>query len=987
MGKKNKVILPPNLPPEVADDEIEVSDEDLEFVGRNRQYVGFLTKLDTKSIDRHVKRVANHEDDELEALYEKRNRKPSLLRLKEEEDKLQVDPVDALPVKTLDGKLEYRTADRSKSGDGTNEKESAMGIEDDEKNAGMVKLTKPEKRLKLKKSRKEAKKLAKVEEKGDGGEEKLHSEVLLVQSNQLNQYNPNPNLLPIPIPISLLVARAPAARRCRCSRLPRAFPLLAPPASPPVARASLEPSCCSRLPRALSLLAPPASPPASLPAARASLEPSRCSRLPLLAPPASPPAARAFRSLSLSLSRCRSPLLLPPLAAAAAVARRCFLVSPSGSAKVEEDLSAEELFRKKKIRLAEIGLQLLENPEENIKALKELLQICDDEDQNIVKLGLMSLLAVFKDIIPGYRIRLPSEKEMEMTVSKAVHQQRFYESTLLRSYKAYLMKLITLEKQPSIRQVAVRCLCSLLDAVPHFNFRESILATVVKNISSSDDTIRKLCCEAIRSIFSNEGKHGGEATLEAVRLIADHVKFHDCQLHPDSIDVFLSLTFDEDIGKSDVLEEPVKPKKRGKWKNQDGSKEVQGSDRKKNKQELMKKTREEVSADLKAVSFAPDSKDRKMMQSETLSAVFETYFRILKHSMDPSASRSKVNAVSLSCGSGSYPLLASCLNGLGKFSHLIDLDFMGDLLECLKKLAGYSDHNDGSMQNHLSVSERLQCCIVAFMVMRNNLDALNVDLQDFFVQLYNLLLEYRPDRDCGEVLAKALKTMLWEGKQHDMQRAAAFIKRLATFSLSFGSAEAMAALVTVKHLLQKNSKCRNLLENDAGGGSLAGLVAKYRPDATDPNISGALASVLWELGLLVKHYNPSISSMAASISSMANMNTAHSQVLFSTASPLQAFADLSIERELFKPASKAASLRRKRTREIEKDFVVMDPDQIRKYENMIDEDVLTRKFKDHFILNKGIMENERLRRELNHTMSSISLYEDYKRQKKHKKER
>ncbi|RWW25749.1 hypothetical protein GW17_00009888 [Ensete ventricosum] len=248
MGKKNKVILPPNLPPEVADDEIEVSDEDLEFVGRNRKYVGFLTKLDTKSIDRHVKRVANHEDDELEALYEKRNRKSSLLRLKEEEDKLQVDPVDALPVKTLDGKLEYRTADRSKSGDGTNEKESATGKEDDEKNAGMVKLTKPEKRLKLKKSRKEARKLAKVDEKGDNGEEKLHTEVL---------------------------------------------------------------------------------------------------------------------------------------------------------AKVEEDLSAEELFRKKKIRLAEIGLKLLENPEENIKALKELLQICDDEDQNIVKLGLMSLLAVFKDIIPG----------------------------------------------------------------------------------------------------------------------------------------------------------------------------------------------------------------------------------------------------------------------------------------------------------------------------------------------------------------------------------------------------------------------------------------------------------------------------------------------------------------------------------------------------------------------------------------------------------
>ncbi|MCI02424.1 nucleolar complex protein 3, partial [Trifolium medium] len=44
----------------------------------------------------------------------------------------------------------------------------------------------------------------------------------------------------------------------------------------------------------------------------------------------------------------------------------------------------------------------------------------------------------------------------------------------------------------------------------------------------------------------------------------------------------------------------------------------------------------------------------------------------------------------------------------------------------------------------LTVSERLQCCIVAFKVMRTNLDALNVDLQDFTVHLYNLVLEYRP---------------------------------------------------------------------------------------------------------------------------------------------------------------------------------------------------------------------------------------------------
>jgi nucleolar complex protein 3 len=73
---------------------------------------------------------------------------------------------------------------------------------------------------------------------------------------------------------------------------------------------------------------------------------------------------------------------------------------------------------------------------------------------------------------------------------------------------------------------------------------------------------------------------------------------------------------------------------------------------------------------------------------------------------------------------------------------------MGDLMNYLKKLAsgGSNPCNSEKNLNCFTVSERLQCCIVAFRVMRNNLDALNVDLQDFFVQLYNLILDYRPGR-------------------------------------------------------------------------------------------------------------------------------------------------------------------------------------------------------------------------------------------------
>ncbi|KAJ1379856.1 hypothetical protein SESBI_46519 [Sesbania bispinosa] len=52
MGKKpkQKIVLPPDLPPEIPDDEVEISDDDLQFVKENRAYASLLSNLDTQSI-------------------------------------------------------------------------------------------------------------------------------------------------------------------------------------------------------------------------------------------------------------------------------------------------------------------------------------------------------------------------------------------------------------------------------------------------------------------------------------------------------------------------------------------------------------------------------------------------------------------------------------------------------------------------------------------------------------------------------------------------------------------------------------------------------------------------------------------------------------------------------------------------------------------------------------------------------------------------
>ena len=56
MGRKKseKIILPSELLSEIPDDEVEVSDEDLQFVQHNCQYALGFSRLDTQSITKSV---------------------------------------------------------------------------------------------------------------------------------------------------------------------------------------------------------------------------------------------------------------------------------------------------------------------------------------------------------------------------------------------------------------------------------------------------------------------------------------------------------------------------------------------------------------------------------------------------------------------------------------------------------------------------------------------------------------------------------------------------------------------------------------------------------------------------------------------------------------------------------------------------------------------------------------------------------------------
>jgi nucleolar complex protein 3 len=122
-------------------------------------------------------------------------------------------------------------------------------------------------------------------------------------------------------------------------------------------------------------------------------------------------------------------------------------------------------------------------------------------DVAIRKLAILSQLAVFKDIIPGYRIRTLTDKEKAEKVSQMVARTREWEQGLVLVYQSYLrgleaelkgrhyfapphvLALNIHEAKSDLADVALKCMCTLASDVTHFNFRVNLMACIVARLS------------------------------------------------------------------------------------------------------------------------------------------------------------------------------------------------------------------------------------------------------------------------------------------------------------------------------------------------------------------------------------------------------------------------------------------------------------------------------------------------------------------------
>ncbi|EGD89123.1 hypothetical protein H112_04042 [Trichophyton rubrum D6] len=562
--------------------------------------------------------------------------------------------------------------------------------------------------------------------------------------------------------------------------------------------------------------------------------------------------------------------------------------------------------------LARIASLINEEPEEHMELFKKLTEMTASASLPAVKkLALATQAAVYKDVIPGYRIRPLEGEELTAKVSKEVKQLRAFEQSLLSGYREYVQQLATLSRakqgsetyNPGLKSLSINCACSLLTSVPHFNFRGELLKILVGQLGRRQiDADFVKCRETIEEVFSKDDD--GTISLEAVTLLSKTIKAKEFRIRPSVLDTFLHLRLLSEFsskGSKDAIDKEAD-------ENNNGKKPKQKREFRTKKERKLMKERKIVEKDMKEADALVSHEHRDKMQAETLKLVFTTYFRTLK-TRNPE-------------------LVGAVLEGLAKYSHLINQDFFGDLLEVLRDLISrYTNSNikenedrrdeedDGDEERFRMKDTRnatrdaLLCSTTAFALLEGQdaskaASSLHLDLSFFIGNIYRSLhdlslnpdIEFHPSKSLrlpepnpyndsqnvsnsgpdSTVLAKkvdfqtptvllirCLQSILTAkaNKAPPPIRIAGFTKRLMSSALQLPekSATAVLSLLTRAAKLhgRKIAPLWNTEERKGDG--------VYDPNADDVERSNVFAATIWEGELLRLHYCPQVRDAAKEV--------------------------------------------------------------------------------------------------------------------------
>ena len=562
-------------------------------------------------------------------------------------------------------------------------------------------------------------------------------------------------------------------------------------------------------------------------------------------------------------------------------------IEDSGNVQEEVEVPIRQQILEAKEELARLATSINENPEEHAGMFRTLGQIAASSNPTIKKLALATQLAVYKDVIPGYRIRPIAEVDQTEKVSKDVRRLRAFEQSLVSSYQVYIKDLAACAKTRQervseaalrVKQVAIACTCALLIAVPHFNFRGELLKILVGKLSTNTiDADFVKCRETLESLFRNDEE--GTSSLDAVGLITRMMKAGNYQIDESILNTFLHLRLLSEFSSKasqNRIDKASEDSHGGLQKSK-----VKKEFRTKKQRKIMKE-RKAVEKEFKEADATVSHEQRDRMQAETLKLVFVTYLRILKARVPH--------------------LMGAVLEGLAKYAHLINQDLFGDLLEILKSsISDYKgcmgvdgeelEEEDGSSSSVRDpIRESLLYITTAFALLEGqdvarSAPSLNLDLTDFIAHLYRCLHSFcvNPDIELSHkslrlpdphappstlltttaprvnlqtttVLMLRALTSILTPRSAPPVRLGAFTKQLFTSTLQLPEKSTLAMVSLLSNVTKVHGrKVAALWNTEERKGD--GVFDAMRADLESSN---PFASTIWDGELLKLHYTPAV---------------------------------------------------------------------------------------------------------------------------------
>ncbi|CAO1613721.1 unnamed protein product [Parajaminaea phylloscopi] len=533
-------------------------------------------------------------------------------------------------------------------------------------------------------------------------------------------------------------------------------------------------------------------------------------------------------------------------------------------------------------------------------------------DESIRAAALMSLTAVYIDILPGYRIRPLTDKEKTEKVNQETSRRREWEQGLVEVYKSHLQNCEQVARaKTSISPVALRSMCVLLTRATHFNFRTNLIGSLVSQLSRRGwNGDSQLCAESLTEVLRRD--LSGETSLEVVRLLNRMIKERAYQINAKVLNLLLHLRLKDELGakradtvradKSERTDGDSKGKRFQSGKGKAKPKDVRKGQGQHLSKKQVKKMREikEVEKDMREAEAEVDQEERERNHTETLKLLFVLYFSILKADSAPGS------------------LLGAALEGLAKFAHRVNLDFFRDLLAVLRehvktaRAAGLSrstahladeddeeeedEEEEGTLtleaeaRRQDNLRKALLCLVTAFELLQGQGEALNIDLSDMVAHLYAIVLplcsspslEEVPSDDSSasrkrqfqssthllrtdaDLLLRALDLCLLRPRLSELpsERSAAFARRLLVGCLSTPASTALRLLGVVRVMIAKDTRLEALVDTEDRARNGKFDLASDNLELARPLAAGDVA---WELHLLARHVNEDVATAAENI--------------------------------------------------------------------------------------------------------------------------